>query len=60
VRILTPDGKVADFARNIVPKLESSEFAGATFSRDGKTFFVNLQSVGVTLAIWGEWEKFRS
>jgi hypothetical protein len=60
VRILTPDGKVADFARNIVPKLESSEFAGATFSRDGKTFFVNLQSVGVTLAIWGDWGKFRS
>jgi hypothetical protein len=56
LRILTPQGKIADFAKNIVPKLESSEFAGSTFSRDGKTLFVNLQAVGVTLAIWGDFK----
>jgi hypothetical protein len=59
LRILTADGKIADFAKNIVPGLLSSEFAGSTFTRDGKTLFVNLQAVGVTLAIWGEWSQFK-
>ncbi len=60
VRILTPNGKVADFARNITPGREASEFAGATFSKDGKTLFVNVQTVGMTVAIWGNWKSFRS
>jgi uncharacterized protein len=59
VRILTQNGKIADLAKNVARGFEQSEFAGATFSRDGKTLFVNLQTVGATLAIWGEWEKFR-
>lgn len=58
VRILTPNGKVADFAKNIAPGFEAAEFAGATFSPDGQTFFVNIQQVGVTLAIWGDWKNF--
>ena len=60
VRILTPDGKMADFAKNIVPKLERTEFAGTTFSKDGKTLFLNIYAAGVTCAIWGDWDKFRS
>jgi hypothetical protein len=32
---------------------ERSEFAGPTFSPDGSTFFVNIQSRGLTYAIWG-------
>jgi hypothetical protein len=59
IRILTPNGKIADFAKNITPKFENSEFAGSTFSNDGKTLFVNLQSVGATFAIWGDWDKFK-
>lgn len=59
VRVLTPNGKIADFAKNIVPKMERTEFAGTTFSLDGKTLFVNLQAVGVTLAVWGDWSKFK-
>lgn len=59
IRILTPDGKVADFARNITPNFVSSEFAGSTFSKDGKTLFFNLQAVGATFAVWGDWDKFR-
>ena len=59
VRILTPGGRVADFAKNITPNFMSSEFAGSTFSRDGKTLFVNLQAAGVTLAIWGDWGRFK-
>lgn len=60
VRILTPHGKIADFAKNITPGKEKSEFAGATFSKDGKTLFVNVQTVGVTLAIWGDWKTFET
>jgi secreted PhoX family phosphatase len=59
VRILSPNGKVADFAKNITPGANASEFAGATFSKDGKILFVNIQTAGVTLAIWGDWKKFR-
>ncbi len=60
VRILTPDGRIADFARNIAPSSPTSEFAGSTFSIDGKTLFVNIQGAGVTCAIWGEWNRFRA
>lgn len=58
VRILTPSGKIADFAKNIVPGFETAEFAGATFSPDGRTLFVNLQQAGMTFAIWGDWKNF--
>lgn len=54
LRGLTPDGQVFDFAKNI---LNGGEFAGATFSPDGQTLFVNIQSPGMTLAIWGPWQN---
>jgi secreted PhoX family phosphatase len=57
IRGLTRDGVIFDFARNIVPGFEGREFAGATFSPDGKTLFVNIQTPGITLAIWGPWQK---
>ena len=47
---ITPDRQVYVFARN---RLNDSEFAGPTFSTDGKTFFVNYQNPGTTFAIWG-------
>ncbi len=57
VRGLTPDGRVFDLARNLIGAGES-EFAGATFSPDGRTLFVNLQrDPGATFAIWGPWER---
>ena len=54
VRGLTPRGEIFDFAKN---RLNDSEFAGATFSPDGETLFVNIQSPGMTIAIWGPWEE---
>ena len=36
-----------------------SEFAGATFSADGSTLFVNVQNPGYTLAITGPWDRIR-
>lgn len=51
---LTRDGQIFKFAKNIVPGQEGSEFAGATFSPDGETLFVNIQGPGHTYAIWPE------
>ncbi len=60
MRILAPNGIMADFAKNISADFPKSEFAGSTFSHDGKIFFVNLQQAGVTLAVWGDWKNFTS
>jgi uncharacterized protein len=51
-------GEPSIFARNArdADAEERSEFTGATFSADGETLFVNLQSPGVTFAITGPWE----
>jgi secreted PhoX family phosphatase len=57
VRGLTLQGQVFDLAKNILPGYEDHEFAGATFSPDGQTLFVNIQRPGLTLAIWGPWDR---
>ncbi len=49
---VSPRGEVYPIARNA---LNNSEFAGATFSPDGTTLFVNIQRPGHTLAITGPW-----
>ena len=60
LRILTPTGQMADFAVNINKEFPRSEFAGSCFSPDGKTLFVNSQTAGITLAITGDWKKFKA
>jgi secreted PhoX family phosphatase len=50
LRVLTPDGRVSDFARNAVNR---SELAGVCFSPDGTTLFVNVYADGMTLAVSG-------
>jgi secreted PhoX family phosphatase len=49
---ITPAGNIYKFGRNAV---SSSELAGACFSPDGTTLFVNIQHTGITLAITGPW-----
>lgn len=56
LRGLTAGGQIFDLAVNVVPGFENMEFAGATFSPDGRTLFVNIQTPGLTFAIWGPWE----
>lgn len=51
---LTPEGKLYKLARNAQ---NTSEFAGACFSPDGSTMFVNIQVSGLTLAITGPWKS---
>jgi len=73
LRVLTPQGKVFDFAQNIKAidlnlvddedypepgkSFGASEFSGVCFSPDGKWMFVNVQYPGLTLAITGPWEN---
>ncbi len=59
LRILTSKGQIVDLARNIFEGFQMREFAGATFSPDGQTLFVNIQTPGLTLAIWGPWDRFQ-
>ncbi len=47
---ITPEGEIYTFAENAV---NSSELAGACFSPDGTTLFVNIQSLGYIVAITG-------
>ena len=63
IRGLSRRGRLFDIALN---RLTSStgadrsndEFAGSTFSPDGRTLFVNIQaSAGMTFAIWGPWRS---
>jgi secreted PhoX family phosphatase len=62
LRGLTREGAIFDLAKNV---LNSTEFAGACFSPDGRILFVNImgstsdagREQGRTLAIRGPWEK---
>ena len=64
---LSQDGRLSLFAENNVQlnkeknnikgDFRTSEWAGATFSPDGKWLFVNIQNPGITLAITGPWEN---
>lgn len=51
---ITPKGEYYKLARNM---LNTSELAGAVFSPDGSTLFVNIQSPGITFAITGPWKS---
>ena len=49
---ITPRGDFYLLGHNALSK---SEFAGACFSPDGQTLFVNIQAEGLTLAVTGPW-----
>jgi secreted PhoX family phosphatase len=55
---VTPQGRCYRIARNAHPK--KREFAGACFTPDGSTMFVNVQNPGLTFAIWGPWNSRRA
>lgn len=60
-------GELYQFAKNVLfsqvtddpakTPFVGNEFAGACFSPDGRTLFVNTQTPGITFAIWGPWTR---
>ena len=62
---LTTDGRIFAFAKNNVTlagerngmsgDFTGSEFAGVTYSPDGRWLFFNIQSPGITFAVTGPW-----
>ncbi|PSN20848.1 phosphatase [filamentous cyanobacterium CCP5] len=46
---VTPSGGLFKLCRN---NINTSEFAGGCFSADGKKFFVNIQSPGITIMLY--------
>lgn len=55
---VTPQGRCYRIAKNAHPA--NKELAGACFSPDGETLFVNVQRPGMTFAIWGPWDSRRA
>ena len=63
---LTVDGQIFPFARNnvvlagekngIEGDFRGREFAGATYSPDGRWLFFNIQTPGISFAVTGPWE----
>jgi secreted PhoX family phosphatase len=51
---ITPEGQFYKLGRNA---MSDSELAGAVFSPDGSTLFMNIQHEGYTLAITGPWPQ---
>jgi secreted PhoX family phosphatase len=64
---LTTDGQIFRFAQNnvvlggerngITGDFRGSEFAGATYSPDGRWLFFNIQTPGITFAVTGPWRN---
>ena len=65
IHVLTTDGEIFAFAKNNVTlagerngmagDFTGSEFAGVTYSPDGRWLFFNIQSPGITFAVTGPW-----
>jgi secreted PhoX family phosphatase len=53
LRVLSMDGAISNFAKNLVPDFTSYEFTGCCFDPGRTTLFVNIQTPGLTFAIWG-------
>ena len=51
---INQNGQCYQIAKNIFNK---SEFAGASFSPDGRILFVNIYKPTMTMAVTGPWEK---
>ena len=67
LRGLTADGAIFSFAKNAIVlrgernglsgNFRDMEFAGATFSPDGRWLFFNAQRPGITFAVTGPWQE---
>ncbi len=58
LRGITAEGKVYAIGRNVFEG--NAELAGACFSPDGQTLFVNIYWPGITIAVTGPWSSVQS
>ncbi|UUZ71297.1 PhoX family protein [Polaromonas sp. P1(28)-8] len=55
--VLTPQD-ITSSGKKVAPEdYHDREFAGACFDAKGQTLFVNIQTPGITFAIWGPWAR---
>jgi secreted PhoX family phosphatase len=65
IRGLTTRGQIFDLVSTDSPGNDSTDFAGACFSPDGRILFFNQQggtrkpytTFGATYALWGSWHE---
>jgi uncharacterized protein len=56
--VLLSAGEVGAAGKLVAPAdYRGSEFCGACFDPAGKVMFVNIQTPGITFAIWGPWAR---
>jgi secreted PhoX family phosphatase len=56
--IVLSAGEIATAGKTVAADdYRGNEFAGATFDPTGNILFVNIQTPGITFAIWGPWWK---
>lgn len=54
---LTPQDLMSSGKKAAPEDYRDKEFAGACFDAKGHTLFVNIQTPGITFAIWGPWAR---
>jgi len=57
-RVSLGAAQVSKAGKRVVPRdYRAEEWAGCCFDARGEVLFVNLQTPGITFAIWGPWER---
>ncbi len=56
--IVLTEADIAAAGKQVAPgDYKNREIAGACFDPTGEFLFLNMQTPGVTVAIWGPWER---
>ena len=56
--VMLDDTQLRAAGKRVPPRdYRAGEFAGACFDPRGRALFVNIQSPGITFAIWGPWSR---
>ncbi len=56
--IILTDDQIKSSGKQVIPgDYRGQEIAGACFDPTGEILFMNIQTPGITFAIWGPWEK---
>lgn len=57
-QVMLSEEQIAAAGKRVVAKdYRADEFAGACFDPAGTTLFFNIQTPGITFAVWGPWQR---